>query len=59
MGCLDLILEALGSRRRFFSIVMEVEVIVEQGKLYVWWSCDWVLNSDCLRSDVVSTTFHL
>lgn len=35
MGCLDLILEALGSRRRFFSIVMEVEVIVEQGKLYV------------------------
>lgn len=27
MGCLDLILEALGSHRRFWSMVMEVEVV--------------------------------
>lgn len=27
MGCGDLILEALGSHRKFLSIVMEVEVI--------------------------------
>lgn len=59
MGYLDLILEALGSHRRFLSIVMEVEVIVEQGRLCVWWSCDWVLKSDSLRSDIGSTTFQL
>lgn len=59
MGCLDLILEALGSHRRFLSIVKEVEVIAEQGRLYVWWSCDWVLKSDCLGSDVLSATFQL
>lgn len=27
MGCLDFILEALGSHRKFLSLVMEVEVI--------------------------------
>lgn len=27
MGCLDFVLEALGSHRKFLSIVVEVEII--------------------------------
>lgn len=54
MGSLEWILEALGSHRRFLSILMEVEVSSR-----AWWSCEWALKSGCLRSDLGSTTSQL